>query len=215
MCCVTVKFLNILHYQTCFGIEEVLSAIPAVNSTFQSSASTSLTLFISEHVPLQLAVSKSNQLDSPWLLSLFSKCNLDFRLPLSWLTSRVVAVLPHLSLGIAAPLSWTTVGNKSMLLVGSCTCLPPEMRPSQWRIPGTRIPPSQFVDFPAARRTQAWKATFQRGGSQSCTALLTKRNNFASLDWLLADMKEHSRQLIPNKTLRALWISSAESKKED
>lgn len=212
MCYVAVKFLNILHHQTCFGVKGGSISRTAVDGAFQSSAWTSLTLFISKHVPLQLAVSKSNQLDSPRLLSLFSKCNLDSRLPLSWLTSGVVAVPPHLSLGIAAPLSRTTVGNKSMLLVGSCTCLPPEMRPGQRRIPGTRIPPSQFVDLPAARRTQAWKQPFQRGGSQSCTALLTKGTTL--LLWI-GDMKEHSRRLMPNKTLRALWISSAESKPED
>lgn len=90
----------------------------------------------------------------------FLKRDLDFRLHLCWLTSgRSTVSLPHLSSGTEAPLSCTTVGNRSMLLVGSSTCLPPGMFPGQRRIPGTRIPPSQFVDFPAAQRKEAksWK----------------------------------------------------------
>lgn len=75
------------------------------------------------------------------------KCDLDFKAVL--LTD--MWKQPHLSFGTVAPLSCTTVGNRSMLLVGSSTCLPPGILPGQRRIPGTRIPPSQFVDFPAAQ----------------------------------------------------------------
>lgn len=68
-----------------------------------------------------------------------------------WKECCVTAVQPHLSCGTEAPLRCTTVGNRSMLLVGSSTCLPPGMLPGHRSIPGTRIPPSQFVDFPAAQ----------------------------------------------------------------
>lgn len=71
-----------------------------------------------------------------------------------WKECCFTAVQPHLSSGTVAPLSRTTVGNRSMLLVGSSTCLPPGIFPGQRRIPGTRIPPSQFVDFPAAQRNE-------------------------------------------------------------
>ena len=86
----------------------------------------------------------------------FLKCDPDFRRCLCWLMSgRSICVTTptHRSSGTEAPLSRTTVGKRSMLLVGSSILLPPGMVPDQRRSPGTRIPPSQLVDLPAAQRS--------------------------------------------------------------
>lgn len=57
-----------------------------------------------------------------------------------------------------------------MLLVGSSTSAPPGILPGQLRIPGTRMPPSQFVDFPAAQqknKVQGVKTVLSVSGLES------------------------------------------------
>lgn len=57
----------------------------------------------------------------------------------------------YLSSGSGDPASLATVGNRSMLLVGSSICSPAWITPGQRRMPGTRIPPSQLLAFPPGR----------------------------------------------------------------
>lgn len=81
-----------------------------------------------------------------------------------------------------------------MLLVGSSTSLPPGMRPGQRRIPGTRIPPSQLVAFPAGQSTDSMLAK----GSRDRIAQLKEQLSSLGL------AKERSRQLTLSVTLKAL-----------
>ena len=100
-----------------------------------------------------------------------------------WKERCVTAARPHLSTGTEAPLRWTTVGNRSMLLVGSSTSLPPGMLPGHRRIPGTRIPPSQFVDFPAARggETKTQESRHFFSSSNRTLAHVRSRSSAASV----------------------------------
>lgn len=126
-----------------------------------------------------------------------------------------VTVQPHRFKGMEAPLSCTTVGKRSMLLVGSSIFLPPGMVPGQRRIPGTWIPPSQLVDFPATQRSTV--LVIQRCKSECFVSEQQQDDNKGMesfpQDRRLADIKEHLR--VSDKSLPALWFSSAESKHKD
>lgn len=115
----------------------------------------------------------------------------------------------HRSSGTEAPLNRTTIGKRSMLLVGSSIFLPPGMVPDQRRIPGTLIPPSQFVDFPAAQSSTwmkqeiSYPANICPGApSHSNSGMITKRLISFPQDGPLANIKEHFR--VSNKSLHAL-----------
>ena len=83
--------------------------------------------------------------------------------------------------------------------------------PGQFTIPGTRIPPSQFVDFPAARKkgkrrtTNPWKHFSPSCHNSTCfLRVATCRDQRA-----LADIS------CITKALAALWIGSSGSKQKD
>lgn len=131
----------------------------------------SLTLFISKHVPLQLAVSKSNQLDSPWLLSLL-KPRFQAPLELTDIRSSCCVASPVTGDSSSAQLHHR---RKQVHVAGGFVYLSATRdapRPTE----NSRNPDPSFpiCGLPCCSEDTGMKATFQRGGSQSCTTLLTK-----------------------------------------